>query len=448
MSSKNIFILALASLLLIFGTQIYLVNDYYNTTRAAWIKESNAIIEEVFRADLTQRNTSYRNSINEENIVIGPPPPDSDNISVVDVRDVESSVISVIDMAIHKHISSFVPLNLMQLDSLTSTILVARDIRSYFTVNIVNNQTGEILESSKDNWKSSLFLISSERMLIDSGSNIALQLHLINPFQEIIKRMGLMLASSLVLSLICLLAFIYLQKVLARQKKLVAFKNEFLGTIAHELKRPVSSLTFNLDCLSMSAATLDTPQNSLLLSNSIKATDEINDAIHMIVTLSKHEEGMLMLNKESIDLKSMMEELKDKFSEQRFKSKQVSISLLVDEDIRAVPGDRQLLTQCFANLLDNAIKYSGDNVEILIRLQQRANRMEVGIRDNGFGIDEDKLDLVFDKYSRVHLARTQIKGFGIGLNYVKNIVEKHGGEVKVTSKTGEGSEFCILLPLN
>jgi len=447
MSSKSGFFLVLASLILIFGTQIFLVNDYYKTTRAAWIKESNTILEESFRNDLTIRNEIFRASIDESAVIIAPTDPFDENILEVDVSfDKSSNVISTLDMIIHLHISNTVPLNLHQLDSITASVLKKRDIQSNFTVNIVNTANGNIVQSSKDNWQSSLFLISSEPMIIDAGNSIALQLHLINPFQIIIKRMGLMLISSLVLAVICLLAFVYLQKVLARQKKLVAFKNEFLGTIAHELKRPVSSLTFNLDCLSMSVANLNTPQNTLLLNNSIRATDELNDAINMIVTLSKLEEGMLVLNSETVELVPMLEDLKEKFSEQRFKDKQVTIDLQVDPHLPGIHGDKQLLAQCFANLIDNAIKYSGDTVSIIIRIRKLESWVSVGIKDNGFGIPEDKLELVFDKYSRVHQAQTQIKGFGIGLNYVKNIVEKHRGEVRVTSKAGDGSEFSVLLP--
>jgi signal transduction histidine kinase len=447
MSSKSVFLLALIPLILIFGTQVFLVNDYYTTTRAAWIKESNTILEESFRKDLTLRNDYFRVLIDESTLVINSNNPSDENMAAVDFRKVKSSsVISIIDMAIHKHISTLVPLNLHQLDSVTATILETRKVNSKFTVNIVNNLTGELIEASKDNWRSSLFLISSERMLIDAENNIALQLHLINPFQIIIKRMGLMLASSLVLLIICLLIVVYLQKILDRQKKLVAFKNEFLGTIAHELKRPVSSLTFNLDCLSMSTTTLDTPQNELLLTNSIRATDELNESINMIVTLSKHEEGMLVLSRDTLDLPQLMEELKQKFIIPRFKNKQVSIQLQAEGSIPPVQGDRQLLSQCFSNLLDNAIKYSGEMVDIIIRFEIIDSMVATTIKDNGFGIPEDKLELVFDKYSRVHLGKTQIKGFGIGLNYVKSIVEKHKGEVRVSSKTGVGSEFSVLLP--
>ena len=86
MSTKTVFLLVLISLILIFGTQIFLITDYYNTTRTAWTKESNTIIEEAFRGDLTLRNSMFRKAINDTDVVIGPPTSNSDNVSVVDVR--------------------------------------------------------------------------------------------------------------------------------------------------------------------------------------------------------------------------------------------------------------------------------------------------------------------------------------------------------------------------
>lgn len=167
MSSKTVFLLVLLSFILIFGTQVFLIIDYYNTTRAAWIKESNTVIEEAFRADLSIRNIKFRNFINEDDVIVGPIQPSEENTTFIDLSsERDNNVISVLDMAIHKHISNLVPLQLHQLDSVTSTILEAREIHSKFTVNLVRIASGEIIEASRDNWKSSLFLISSEPMLI------------------------------------------------------------------------------------------------------------------------------------------------------------------------------------------------------------------------------------------------------------------------------------------
>jgi len=104
------------------------------------------------------------------------------------------------------------------------------------------------------------------------------------------------------------------------------------------------------------------------------------------------------------------------------------------------------LNQCFANLIDNAIKYSGVDVEITITLSEIESFVQVAIQDNGFGIPEDKLPNIFEKYNRAHAAEMKINGFGIGLNYVKTIVEKHKGRIEVSSQVRKGSEFRVLLP--
>jgi two-component system phosphate regulon sensor histidine kinase PhoR len=111
-----------------------------------------------------------------------------------------------------------------------------------------------------------------------------------------------------------------------------------------------------------------------------------------------------------------------------------------------VQGDRRLLTQCFANLIDNAIKYSNAEVQIAITIRRAGHYTAVGIKDNGFGIPADKLPGIFNKYNRAHTENKKINGYGIGLNYVKAIVEKHRGKVEVTSQEGAGSEFSVLLP--
>jgi signal transduction histidine kinase len=278
---------------------------------------------------------------------------------------------------------------------------------------------------------------------IDLENKKSLQLILVNPFGIIIKRMGWMLLSSLVLSIICLVAFRFLLITLARQKQLVAFKNEFLGTIAHELKRPVASLTMNLDCMSLPAFADDKAKQELLINKSINATTELNDTIHMIVALTKVEEGLLALEMKQINLQKLFDELRNRFVNNSYKK--VVIKTTYEGDEWTLTGDKQLLSQCFANLIDNAIKYSDHDVLIAITLKKIANQIVISIKDNGFGIPADKLPSIFEKYNRAQTDNTKINGFGIGLNYVKTIVEKHKGQVIVQSEVGVGSEFVVKL---
>ena len=446
MSLKNISYIAGISLLLIFSAQAYLVFDYFQTTRSGLIRESNAILEEAFRTELNQRNKLFRHLIGEDTIKTLPPHTKTNTVKFdMRVTRVKSeNVLNALDLTINKFVSEKVPMNLRHLDSITGTILLSRNIHSEYMITIVDPSTGKVLKHSEKEYKATILTIPSKPLLVDLDGQNSLQLVLVNPFGLIIKRMSLMLISSLVLSIICLFAFRFLLRVLARQKQLVAFKNEFLGTIAHELKRPVASLSFNLDCLSLPAFIDNRQQRELLVSKSINATSELNDTINMIIALTKLEEGLLVLNKEPVNLNTLFDELKNKFVS--YPVKKVEIQTIYGADETTVTGDKNLLTQCFANLIDNAIKYSNTEVLMVITIHKTGHWIIVSIKDNGYGIPQEKLPVIFDKYTRVNPDNTKINGFGIGLNYVKTIVEKHKGMVEVNSISGEGSEFSVLLP--
>lgn len=445
MSPKRITYIAAFCLLLILVSQAFLVNDYFQTTRAGLMRESDAILQEVFRKDLNQRHKLFKHLIHEDKIIT-PPPPTKNNTSKFDgskMNNYSDNLLGLLDLAINSTISDSLPINLLCLDSITKAALKSRNISSEFVIKLANSKTGKV-QLSKKNYQSSFLQIPSKPLPITFDQNESLKLILINPFGLIIKRMGLMLISSLIFSIICLLAFRFLLRILAGQKQLVSFKNEFLATIAHELKRPAASLSFNLDCLSMPAIIKNTGQREVLVQKSMHSTQELIATINMIVALAKMEEGLLVLNREQINLKDLFEDLKTRFMNDSAKG--VVIKTVYELEECTVTGDNQLLSQCFANLIDNAIKYSSKEVLIIISLQRAGKWIIVSIKDNGYGIAEEKMPVIFDKYTRANPEDMKINGYGIGLNYVKTIVEKHKGEVEVKSQLGEGSEFSVLLP--
>ncbi len=437
--------IAAICLFFILGTQAFLVYDYFQTTRAGLVRESDAIIEEAFKKELEIRRKLYKEL--EIELSINSTAHETNSPTSYDFsnkKDYVNSTTLLLYFAMNMEISKTVPVNIQRLDSITSSVLKARGINTSYCVTMINPETTKILQQSKSNPGTSLFEVSSKYLSIDIVNNKALQLALVNPFGVIIKRMGLMLLTSLILSIICLLAFGYLKQILARQKQLVVFKNDFLSTIAHELKRPVASLSFNLDCLSLPAFSEDKSKHELLVSHSLNATAELNNTINMIVALAKVEEGLLTLNKEPINLTQLFEELRAKF--EHYPVKKVDIQTVYETNDIVVTGDVHLLSQCFANLIDNSIKYSSKEVMIVISIRKTGRWVVVSIKDNGFGIPEEKLPMIFDKYNRAHTENTKINGFGIGLNYVKTIVEKHSGEVSVLSQSGQGTEFSVMLP--
>ena len=444
MSPKLISYIAAICLFFILVSQAFLVNDYFQTTRAALIRESDAIIQDAFRNELNLRHKKYRDLTGEDTIS-APPKALNENSKNYDgskMSEYSGNMLGLVDLAINTEISQLVPIHLQNLDSISGKLLHSRNIDSKFMIEFINSKNGKIA-LSKNTSQSSSLRIASKPLIITFDQNESLQLILINPFGLIIKRMGLMLISSLIFSIICLLAFRFLLRILAGQKQLVSFKNEFLATIAHELKRPVASLSFNLDCLSMPSIIANTVQREVLVQKSMHATMELNATINMIVALAKMEEGLLVLNKEPIDLKDLFENLKTQFMSDAAKG--VVIQTVYELEECTVTGDAQLLSQCFANLIDNAIKYSNKEVLIIISLQKTGKWIIVSIKDNGYGIAEEKMPVIFDKYTRANPEDMKINGYGIGLNYVKTIVEKHKGEVSVQSEVGVGSEFMVRL---
>jgi len=439
--------IAAVCLLLIFSTQAFLVYDHFCTTRSSLTRESNAIIEEAFKKELCQRNNYYKH-ITGEDTVKTPPPQTKQNTVKLDIRNAtiyKDNLSMLLELSMNEFVSKTVPMNFHNLDSITESILQARNIHSEFLINIVDPTSGNVLKHSDKKYHATMLEVPSKLLQVDLDNTKSLQLVLVNPFGIIIRRMSLLLIGSFALSIICMLAFGFLLRTLAQQKQLVTFKNEFLATIAHELKRPVSSLSFNLDCMTTPAFIENVPQRELLVNKSIIATTELNDTINMIVALAKLEEGLLILNKQAINLKKIIDDLESRFSCDTFK--RVVIRTEYEPGEFSVSGDAHLLSQCFANLIDNAIKYSNKEVLIIISLRKVGQWMIVSIKDNGYGILKDKIPLIFDKYTRVNQDNTKINGFGIGLNYVKTIVEEHKGTVKVESHLGEGSEFSVLLPV-
>lgn len=442
---KQIYYIAAICLLLILGAQSYLVYDYFQTTRDSLIRESDTILDEVFKKDLNARNKKFDHLIGTDTITIIPPPR-KENTFKADIskaKELKGNAIGEFQLAINQIISKTVPMQLTSIDSIAGLVLTSRDINTSYNIKIVDPKADTLVDQSKKDIKPSVFQIQSKSLIYNYENSKALQLVMVNPFGVIIKRMGLMLITTLVLSIICLLAFGALRRILAKQKQLVAFKNEFLGNIAHELKRPVASLTLNLDCIDSFMNNENNQQYALYIKNAINSTDEMNDTINMIVALTKMEEGLLTLKNESIDLQSLFLDLKNRFLQST--AKEVQINIYTETDNTHLMGDCRLLWQCFANIIDNAIKYSNNKVQVDITIRQQEHWMAISVKDNGRGISEDNLQLIFNKYSRIDTDNSGVKGFGIGLNYVKNIIEKHKGKINVSSKAGEGSEFTILL---
>lgn len=446
MSTRIITYIALISIALVLVTQALLVADYFQTVRESLIRESDAILLEAFRNDLNIRNekaNSFNQIEGEETVVEDVDENEYIDFNLQDSGLQEQNLLGNMDLLVHTYLSEIVPLSVNTIDSITGPILKSRNINSEYSIQLIHPESEEVVQSSKDISENTFFLIPSKPYPLDFENKDALRLILVNPFSLIIRRMGLMVLGSIIFSFLSIFAFRSLVRILARQKKLVAFKNEFLSNIAHELKRPVASLIVNLDVLKEPMYFENDQMRDMMLNNSLNSLTELNGTISMIVGLAKVEEGLLVLNKQPVNLVKLLEELRMRFIGSP--KKKLTITTDYESDEMIITADGLMLTQCFANLIDNSIKYSKSEVVIDISMHWRATSVELHFKDNGIGIPPEKVGNIFEKYSRVD-NNTKVNGFGIGLNYVKTIIEKHSGSIGVTSELGVGSDFKVVLP--
>lgn len=446
MSTKTITNIAVSSLGFVFLLQAFIIADYFSTVKQSLTRETEAILSESFRKELNYRNEAFKVILTENEAANA----NRESVNGTIVMDFNlqaerksDDLLKNFDLVLNQIISELIPINLTTLDSITSSILQSRNIYSSYQLRIIHPTTNEVLQSTKALEQSALFEVASQPFPLDFENKQALQLILINPFALIIQRMGIMLLASVVFSIICLLAFRYLLKIVAQQKQLVRFKNDFLSNIAHELKRPVASLLVNFEMLQIPEVIQNEKTRELTVNNSLNSLHEMNGTISMIVGLAREEEGLLRLNKKPINVVATVEELTSRFIGSR--TKLITIETHYTASNITVMADELMLSQCFANIMDNAIKYSNNEVMIHISIRSLPNSVEFSFRDNGIGIPAEKLPTIFEKYSRVD-PLTKVSGFGIGLNYVKTIVEKHGGAITVESEPGVGSDFKIVLP--
>lgn len=444
MKNRFITILSILCLFLIFGSQTSIVFDHFRTTHDFLERETNAVLDDAYHAELDLRQKSREKG--SKDIIIPPPTPKNTIVYNLDKMNIDKSdMLGLMNTAINEVVSKKKPLNIHKLDSLTSVILKARNIQSDFVVRVINPGTGMVLESSKKSFANSHFLIYSKYLPLDFEKKKSLQLVLINPFASIFKQMGTLLLSSFLLSLFCFYGLWFLFRIQARQKKLIDIKNDFFGHTAHELKRPVAHLHMALEALSNPAINENTAKRERYLAISKEATRDMSEKITMIMTLSMAEEGVFRLNYSEFDLNEVIAELKEKFL--AIAEKSVAIQVENPTEKMIVKADKEHLSQSIANLIDNAIRYSKESVQIFISLQKIKTELILHVKDNGIGIKPERMDYVFEKYTRLNTETGSPPGFGIGLSYVKAVVEKHAGRIELKSEMAKGSEFILYLPV-
>ncbi len=262
----------------------------------------------------------------------------------------------------------------------------------------------------------------------------------------LLTRMNIMSGISAIFILVIISSFTYTIITIIRQKKLSLIKNDFINNMTHELKTPIS--TISLACQALRDK--DVQKSETLYQSYINVINEENDRLSMmtekVLQTAQLEKGKIKLNKVGFNLHDVIEDAIKKI-DLLLKARHGTISTELKAEFSFVEADKVHLTNVVFNLLDNAIKYSHNSPEIKISTENLNKGMLIHVKDKGMGISKANQNKIFDTLYRISTGNVHnVKGFGLGLSYVKAIIELHGGYIKLDSEVKKGSTFSVFVP--
>jgi len=262
---------------------------------------------------------------------------------------------------------------------------------------------------------------------------------------EVIGQMKFWVISSIVLIAV-LIFFAYVINIILRQKKLSEIKTDFINNMTHELKTPISTIALSSDVL-LSNSIQEQPERFRKYAAIIKSENQrLQNQVERVLQVARLEKNELSLEKSTIDIHELIEVAAPTIA-MSFEEQTPEIDLNLNAANSEIVADETHITNVIFNLLDNALKYGGNPAKVTISSVNSNNGIELSFTDNGKGIPKEHLSDIFEKFYRIPTGNIHnVKGFGLGLHYVKSLVESHGGKVTVKSKQGKGSTFCIWLP--
>ncbi len=251
-------------------------------------------------------------------------------------------------------------------------------------------------------------------------------------------------AFSALISLIVFTFFAYAVFLILRQKRLSEMKTDFINNMTHELKTPISTIGLSSEILRKEGIT-DQPERVRNYANLIHDENQrLKLQVDRVLQLATLEKEKIALNFQPLDMHTMITHARASIALVR-DDQGASISLDLKAAKHSIKGDSVHISNIIHNLLDNALKYSLKNSPILIATENQGSKLIISIADQGIGIPKKSIPFIFDKFYRVPTGnRHDVKGFGLGLFYVKQMVESHKGKIKVESKEKEGTTFQVI----
>ena len=457
---KNIVIVILIVVVVaIIANQTSWIIKMYNSYEKEIVLDINKSLEKTVYMEVTERNEKgggfsayslYTGTVDSSGYIEKTVKGDDKSFAVKVDRQDPNANLKIVQYAL----KDMAPLNVLRLNELflkemqDGKFPIQESYVEYFDL-----KKNVLVESSGKETRFTSY-ISSDTLKIDINESMGVVAYVNNPVLTIFGGMIFQLILSVVLIVIAIVGLIFLGRTIFRQWKEEKMRQDSVNTMTHEFRRPISAAVVNVSLIPDYIEKGKTIKASQYAKQAIDELNKLTAYTQRIQQINKDDNSTILLDKSEIEISVFLEFLIKKYSPEEkpgasIDDKPVKINLDVNPKLPALYVDRIHFANVIDNLIENAIKYSENNAVIDISVDYKDKELSISVKDNGIGLSKAELKYVFDKYYRADDRFVKRKpGYGLGLTYVRSIVEEHGGRIEVDSSgKGQGSEFIIYMPV-
>jgi two-component system, OmpR family, phosphate regulon sensor histidine kinase PhoR len=345
--------------------------------------------------------------------------------------------------------SLFINLEPAEMDSLLRVHFDYHGLDTIFEFKVVNCTTGKVLfeKTGKLKHKSHSSLHKISLSCLHHQDSHRMEVRFDQPRQFILKDMFVWLAASVLFLLIVILSFAYIVLTIVRQKKITEMRNDFINNMTHEFKTPISNISLACEVLKRPKIAESPDRLNRYIDIISQENRRMRSQVDRILEVAVRNRDDLDISRQITDIHELIRDVVDTICIEGCRD-----GAVIDLDFKAAKSELFIdpvhFTNIIHNLIDNAQKYSATDPKMIISTNLHDNDFILEFKDNGMGISQEAQKHIFEKFYRVPTGNLHnVKGTGIGLYYVKTMIEAHGGTINVKSEIGNGSRFIITLPL-
>ena len=445
MKVRYFFIVFTFAILCLLSLQGMWLHNTYHLKLEEVKNRTNVLFLESINSELDLRFATFQKNIKLENVTTNDFLDDTfeSSFEFEEVINTESNNVNVISQQsifIQNAMAQYnMPFSITSLDSIYTSILSEENINVNFVLTYRN--ASEVIDTVGD-------ISGSDYRTVDVpivGDNyVYADINITAPV--VFQQMFGILLISLLIFLILVIILVYQTRYIFSQHLLNQLRENFTHALTHDMKTPLGTIYNVLTQLKAGSLDANPAMREKFCEIANGQVLSLQALVEQILTIAYFEKGKLTLNKKPVDLEEMTYKLMDKFMAKGGKSIEFDPYFAMNGAIAY--ADPLYFENAVSNLIDNAIKYSESSVKICIECIANQKMIFVKVRDNGLGISAIDQGKIFERFERgVAVKNKKTSGFGLGLNYVKNVIEAHGGTIALSSKLGEGSEFVIGIPI-